>query len=207
VEPRLRLPKLLFLDGRVRGLAGMVGDFAARQVGLGLDHFLFTLADCFLPCLQLFADPIKGVADLHLHGGEHVGSVAAEVAQRGMPVLQHRDGGDVCLWVHASLPLLEVFLDALGLAEQEGDVQVSGLDEALEHMDGFVERLAELVVLLVAPRVPQSDELTVNSREVGRQIAIEALQAMREATQFGGVNDRLRHGFRSPEGFGCILAQ
>ena len=55
--------------------------------------------------------------------------------------------------------LLEVVLDPLGLAEQERDVLIGGLDKPLHDDERLFEFLNELLVLLVAPGLTETDEL------------------------------------------------
>src|SRR5262249_43507478 len=49
----------------------------------------------------------------------------------------------------AILALLQVILDALGLAHQKGDVLVGSFDEPCQHLHGLGELLGELLVFLV----------------------------------------------------------
>ena len=54
--------------------------------------------------------------------------------------------------------MVEVFLDALGLAEEEGRVLAGDFGEALEGLEGFLELLGELDVFLVLPGVAERGE-------------------------------------------------
>src|SRR5262245_32559191 len=76
------------------------------------------------------------------------------------------------------LSLLEVLLDALGLAQEVGDVFAGRGQEAAEHQDGLVELLGELVVLLVAPGVAQGGELSLDDAELMLQLAGKVLQVV-----------------------------
>src|SRR4051812_36177670 len=92
------------------------------------------------------------------------------------------------------LALLEVILDALGLAEQERDMLVRGVDEAGDDLHRLLELLDELVVLAVAPGGAQAAELAVQGRHRVGQVAVEPLEVLGEPPQFVRIDDGLCHG-------------
>src|SRR5262245_8461366 len=73
------------------------------------------------------------------------------------------------------LALLQVFLDACGLAHQEGNVLIGDGDEAVEHLHGLLELLDELLMLLVAPAVAEAEQLAVQHRHLVVQPGVELL--------------------------------
>src|SRR5262249_39102806 len=89
--------------------------------------------------------------------------------------------------------LLEVLVDAIGLAEQEGDVLLRGLDEAGEDVDGLGEALGELVVVLVAPGVAEAGELALEDGKRLAALFVQVLEALGKAAQLGGIDDGPGH--------------
>jgi hypothetical protein len=92
------------------------------------------------------------------------------------------------------LMLLQIFLDAFGLAQQERNMLIGDLKEMLNYVQGLLELLGELHMLLVAPGVAEPRHLRVQSGQSLPQVAIELLEVMRETPQFQGINDCLGHG-------------
>jgi hypothetical protein len=89
--------------------------------------------------------------------------------------------------------LLQVFLDTLGFAQQDGDVLVGRFEEVVDDVHRLLELLGELLVLLVAPGVAQADELAVQACHAIAQLGVEELEMVGEAPQLDGVDDRLGH--------------
>src|SRR4051794_34745975 len=92
------------------------------------------------------------------------------------------------------LTLLEVVFDPFGLPEQERDVLVRGLHEVLDHRQGLLELLDELVVLPIAPGPARAEELTMDHGHLAHQIVIEFLQLQGEPAEFPRIHNGLRHG-------------
>src|SRR5262249_38709808 len=93
----------------------------------------------------------------------------------------------------AALTLLQVILDAFGLAHQEGDVLVRGLDEVSQHLHGVGELLGEFLVLLIAPGVAKAGELSLQHGGLVAQVVAEVFEPVREATQLRRIDNGLRH--------------
>ena len=89
--------------------------------------------------------------------------------------------------------LLQIFVDAFRLAHQERDMQVGNFEEMLDHVQGLLEFLRELFMLLVAPGVAQTRHLRVQARQTLAQIAVELLEMMGETPKLQGIHDCLRH--------------
>jgi len=91
------------------------------------------------------------------------------------------------------LALLEVLFHAFGLAKQEGDVLVRGLDEAGDDLERRLEFLDELIMFPVAPRLAQAGELAVNDGHLGEQVIVELPELRREPPELVRVDNRLSH--------------
>src|SRR5438552_12836084 len=118
------------------------------------------------------------------------------------------------------LALVQIFLDALGFAQQVGGVRVGNLDEFPERLQSLLELLRELEVLLVLPGISQSGKARLERSHAILEIQIEALQFFSEAPHFLRVHDCLGHIFsfsngsvlsqhqsrreRPNESFGCV---
>ncbi len=55
--------------------------------------------------------------------------------------------------------MLQVLLDPLGFAQQEGDMLIGGAHKVRKHAHRLLKLLGELLVFLVAPGIAQADEL------------------------------------------------
>ena len=96
------------------------------------------------------------------------------------------------LIVHHS-SLVHVLFNPLGLAEQVRDVTFVGFDEAAEQFQMLSELLGKLDVLLIAPGLIERIELPRNRAESRLQVGVKLAQHAREPSQFGGIDDGLRH--------------
>jgi hypothetical protein len=103
-------------------------------------------------------------------------------------------------------PLVDVLLDPLGFAEEEGDVRLGRLDELLHDLEGRVELLLELRLLLVAPGLGERRHAVGDHRGHAREVGVELLEVVRETPEFLGVNDRFGHtaSVRAEPGGGCV---
>ena len=81
-----------------------------------------------------------------------------------------------------SYTLLQVFLDTLGLAEQERDVLVGRFGKPLHDLERLLELFDELVVLPVAPGLAQARQLTVQRGQLADHLVVELLETSREPT-------------------------
>src|SRR5438105_1321008 len=91
------------------------------------------------------------------------------------------------------LALLQILLDPLGLAEQERDMDFRRRQEFLHGPQGFLELLAEFLVLLVPPGVAEADELAVEDAHAVLQFGVEFLERLSEPPDFGRIDDGLGH--------------
>src|SRR6516225_8482547 len=98
--------------------------------------------------------------------------------------------------------LLQIFLDPFGLAQQERNMLIGDLKEMLDYVQGLLEFLRELHVLLVAPCVAEPGHLRVQSGQPLPQVAIKLLEMMRETPQFQRINNCLGHGTLAEGGDG-----
>jgi hypothetical protein len=94
--------------------------------------------------------------------------------------------------------LLQVFVDALGLAEQEGNMEIGGLHESLHHLKGLFKFLGELIVLLIAPRIAKGDQLAVEHGHPTVKVIIKLLEIMGEVPEFFRIDNGVGHGTSSP---------
>ena len=92
-----------------------------------------------------------------------------------------------------ALALLQIFLDPFGLAEQEWDVLIGGVDESLHHLEGLFKFLDELVVFPVAPGLAQTAELTVQRGQLGHHLIVELFEPGGKSTEIFRINNRLSH--------------
>src|SRR5262249_5573423 len=90
-------------------------------------------------------------------------------------------------------PLLQVLIRPLGLAEQERNVLVGGIDEPLHDLHGLLEFLDELVVLAVPPGLPEAGELAVEHRQLVEELVVELLQPRGEPADLLRIHDGLCH--------------
>src|SRR5262249_7485431 len=84
-------------------------------------------------------------------------------------------------------------IDALGFAQQEWNMEISGFHKSLDDLSGLLEFLDELVMLLVAPGVAQGHQLAVQHRHSTVKVVVELLQIMGKSAEFLGVDDSVRH--------------
>lgn len=63
-----------------------------------------------------------------------------------------------------ALMLIQVFLNALGFAQEEGRMLVRRLDESLQHFHRVAKFLGELGVLLILPGITQGRETRLQER-------------------------------------------
>src|SRR5665213_1365472 len=94
-----------------------------------------------------------------------------------------------------ALTLLEIFLDSLGLAEQERDVIVGRPNELAENLNGLRELAGELLMFLIAPSVAEGGELAVEDGELMLQFVVEVFQPVGKAPQVGGIDDGFGYFF------------
>jgi hypothetical protein len=97
--------------------------------------------------------------------------------------------------------LVQIFLDALRLAEQEGCVLLGKLSELFERLHGLFEFFGKFGVLLIGPRIAQRDKAGVQQNHAVLNFAVEALQFLREPPHLFGIHDGLRHNY-----FECCAA-
>ena len=77
------------------------------------------------------------------------------------------------------------------LRMQERHVLVGGFKEMLDHVQGRLEFLRELLVLLIAPGIRQARHLRVQAGYPFAQVAVELLEMVGESPQFQGINNGL----------------
>jgi len=104
---------------------------------------------------------------------------------------------------------LEVFLDALGFADQERNIRIRRFHEAAKHLNLLLEILHELFVLLIAPGRAESGCLPLHDGHLIEQLAGELLELMGEAADFARIDYSLRHeeprySMSRPTAFGHI---
>src|SRR5262245_23233249 len=99
--------------------------------------------------------------------------------------------------------LVQIFLDALRLAQQERRVGVGRLDEFLQNFHRVAEFLGKFLVLLVLPGVAERVKAGVEERHAILQLDVEPLQLLREPAHFAGIHYGLWH--RRSSWFGCLL--
>jgi succinate-semialdehyde dehydrogenase/glutarate-semialdehyde dehydrogenase len=104
-------------------------------------------------------------------------------------------------WPRGWSSLLEILLDTLSLPEQERDVNIRGLDEAVERFDGGIELLFKLCLLLIPPTLRERSHPRLDGLHVRLEFGVESLEILRESTKFGRIGDGLGHDM-PPEGFG-----
>src|SRR5262245_8781099 len=91
------------------------------------------------------------------------------------------------------LSLLQIFVNPIGLAQQERDVLIIGFEKVGHHLQIAVKLFAETLIFLVAPCGAQSFQLACQGRRLFRQAGIEFLEHLSKSAQFIGVDDRLGH--------------
>src|SRR5690606_16264294 len=79
---------------------------------------------------------------------------------------------------HGASALVEILLDALGLAEKERALLVRAVHEAAQRLHGIDELLGEFHVLLILPSVAQRGETGLKGGEGALQVAVEAFQLL-----------------------------
>src|SRR5262249_1488350 len=148
------------------------------EVAAGAVDVLLALEDLRLPEGEPFLKPALDAAQLRLSGGDRGLRVGAEARQRDLESAQEFERFDVRGGGHGfALAVLQVVLDALGLADEEGDLFPRGFQEAVDDDDGLVEAFGELVVLLVAPGVAQAGELALEDGDETGDFVVEVLEA------------------------------
>src|ERR1017187_1361179 len=96
--------------------------------------------------------------------------------------------------------LVEILLDALGLAQQERRVFLGQLGEFFERLHRLLELLGKFFMLLVRPGVAQRRKPRVEQHHAVFDLAVEALQFLGEPPHFFRIHDGLRHNFLK----GCV---
>ncbi len=89
--------------------------------------------------------------------------------------------------------MLEVLVDSLCFAQQEGNVLIRGVDEPPKHLHGLLELLGKLLLLLVAPRLAEFKQPAVQGGELVVKLGIEPLQVVSETAEFFWVDDCFCH--------------
>ena len=93
------------------------------------------------------------------------------------------------------LTLVEVLLNPLRFAEQEGGVFLGNFHELPEDFHRREELLGEFFVVLILPGRAQRGEPGLKLGGLHLDIFVEALQLGREAPDLFGVHDCLSHRF------------
>lgn len=89
--------------------------------------------------------------------------------------------------------LLQIGLDAVGLAHEERCMHFGGLHETLEHLHGGVELLCELCLLLILPGLAERAHARSKRGHLLLDVADGPAQICCEAAQFDRVDDSLGH--------------
>jgi hypothetical protein len=115
--------------------------------------------DLVAPVVQPFLQPVQCAADFYFGGVEDFLRLRVEASQMSLELFQRLDRQDVSRRHRPSLTLLQVLLDPLGFAQQEGDMLIGGAHKVRQHAHRLLKLLGELLVFLVAPGIAQADEL------------------------------------------------
>lgn len=191
------------LDGTAEALdGGLFGGGGFLEGGeSGGEEFLFLLLQLALQPAQFLAvsfralviEPVSGAGEGF---GDLIQDAAGAVAEEDEAVAERLDGfdgGDPGLVSHGSV-LFEVFLDALGLAQEEGCLAVGGFDEFAEDLHGVAEFLGEFGVFLVLPGIAQGVEPRLEGGHAVLEFDVEAFEFLGEPADLLRINDGLCHG-------------
>lgn len=177
-----------FLDG--------VAGFGAGEVGAV--EFLLGLFE-FFDALFHLPGPVGGAVGIEptAHASDFAGDVsegsagflkiADEVRAEGHECI---DGCDLCLVGHGSA-LVEIMLDALGLAEEVWGVAFGDFEEGLEGLDELGELGGEFFLFLILPGISEGGEASHERAGAFAEVAIEAFEFGGKAADFLGVDDGL----------------
>jgi hypothetical protein len=90
--------------------------------------------------------------------------------------------------------LAEIFVEPVGLTEEEWDMSFGSLQETSQGDRRLFEFGRELVMFMVAPSLPKVLKLAVNGTHLLGHILLELLELHGKSTNFGWVGMGLRHG-------------
>src|SRR5262249_22659805 len=93
----------------------------------------------------------------------------------------------------AQLPLPQIFLGSLGLAQQERNMEPRGLEKAVRGDQRLLEFLDKLLVFLVAPALAQASQLPAQHQHLILQFVGKSIELVRKAAQLLRIDNRLRH--------------
>jgi hypothetical protein len=89
--------------------------------------------------------------------------------------------------------MMQVLFNDFGLAHQVGNMLFDHFDQALDSLDLLLEFIAELLLLLIAPRFAQSRQLPPEQVDAGLHVVAKLLQILRKLPQFFGIDNSLWH--------------
>jgi hypothetical protein len=72
-------------------------------------------------------------------------------------------------------------------------------EKAIDGIHGLLKLLDEFEMLLVAPGVAETEQLTVHDGHAVLQIVAKALEVIGEPSQFAGIDNSLAHDGTSPK--------
>ena len=90
--------------------------------------------------------------------------------------------------------LAEVFVEPVGLTQEERDMSFGGLQKFPQGDRRLFEFGGELVVFVVSPGLSKVLKLAVNGTHLLGHILLELLKLHGKSTNFGWVGMGLRHG-------------
>src|SRR5580698_3893655 len=90
-------------------------------------------------------------------------------------------------------PLVEIFVNALGLAQQVRCMDFGSLDKFFQRLHGGFKFLGKLFVFLVLPGIAQGGETRHQENEPVFEVTVEALEFLGEPPHFFRVHDCLSH--------------
>ncbi len=164
------------------------------EVGARAVDVFVPLLDLPLPMSELVVQVVENAANLDLGGAERFPRLRPEASQRGLQRLERLDGTDSCRLAHMRMSaLLQVFFDPLRLAKQIRDLLLRRFHETTEDLNGLGELLREALLLLIAPGIAESRELSLEDGELVLQFVVEVFQVLSKATQLRRINNGLGH--------------
>ena len=92
------------------------------------------------------------------------------------------------------LPLAEVFLDLFGLPQQEGNLFVGGLHEAVQGLERLIEFHRKFPLLLISPGLAETNEAAVQDRHLVLEFSVETLEILGESSEFFRIDNGFGHG-------------
>jgi len=138
-------------------------------------------------------EPVAGAEEVFGDLVEDAGGAVAEQDEAVAEGLDGFDGGDPGAVRHGSV-LFEVFLDALGFAQEERCLAIGCLDEFAQDLHGVAEFLGEFGVFLVLPGVAQGIEPGLQGGHAVLEFDVEPFEFLGEPADLLRIDDGLCHG-------------